>query len=474
MKKILISIALISSLIVSCDKDYLNEPKPTSSVSSSVIFTSRDGVNSFISGILRASRLELNLDRLDTGGLPSLYFARTVKGNDLVLGVQWYRFDYNNDNRDPTDKRTIFSWAFPYTMINELNILIKGINDSEDLSETDKDETLSQALTLRAFYYFQLAMEFQHTYSYDASLPAPPIYTSPALEGKAMSTLTEMYTLILSDLNDAVEKGADSRLDKSYINKNVTYGILARVNQVMGNWSAAEIAASKARIGYSLNASNYSNGFNNIEDEEWIWGIPQTVDQTITINTAPHSFTDNSNKIGYGEAFWNEDFVNRFSDTDVRNTFFDLFGLGDNSGSYKARASSKFKLTFDPDIPLMRSPEMLLIEAEAKARQDNDNEAATLLFSLQKNRDPKAVASGNSGTALIDEILVERRKELYGEIGVEWFDAKRLRKGITRTGNHRVKSPGNLLPDDKKFFLKVPQSEIDANDNIDASVNADR
>jgi hypothetical protein len=30
------------------------------------------------------------------------------------------------------------------------------------------------------------------------------------------------------------------------------------------------------------------------------------------------------------------------------------------------------------------------------------------------------------------------------------------------------------LPDDKKFFLKVPQSEIDANDNIDASVNADR
>ena len=95
-------------------------------------------------------------------------------------------------------------------------------------------------------------------------------------------------------------------------------------------------------------------------------------------------------------------------------------------------------------------------------------------FYAQKNRDPKAVASGNSGTALIDEILVERRKELYGEIGVEWFDAKRLRKGITRTGNHRVKSPGNLLPDDKKFFLKVPQSEIDANDNIDASVNADR
>jgi hypothetical protein len=242
----------------------------------------------------------------------------------------------------------------------------------------------------------------------------------------------------------------------------------------MGNWSEAEIAANKARIGYNLNSSDYSNGFIRIEDEEWIWGIPQTFDQTISINTAPHSFTDNSNKIGYGEAFWNEDFVNIFTETDVRNTFFDLFGLGINSGSYKARASSKFKLTFDPDIPLMRSPEMLLIEVEAKARQGKYSEAATLLFILQKNRDPNFVASGKTGMELINEILVERRKELYGEIGVEWFDAKRLRKGITRTGNHRIKAPGNLLPDDKKFFLKIPQSEIDANDNIDASVNNGR
>jgi hypothetical protein len=69
---------------------------------------------------------------------------------------------------------------------------------------------------------------------------------------------------------------------------------------------------------------------------------------------------------------------------------------------------------------------------------------------------------------------VERRKELYGEIGVEWFDAKRLRRGITRTGNHRILAAGSLTADDKKFFLKIPQAEIDANDFIDDSVNANR
>jgi hypothetical protein len=117
---------------------------------------------------------------------------------------------------------------------------------------------------------------------------------------------------------------------------------------------------------------------------------------------------------------------------------------------------------------------MLLIEIEAKARLGNENEAASLLLQLQQNRDPNAQASGNTGNALIEEILVERRKELYGELGVGWFDAKRLRRGITRTGNHRVGSPANLLPDDKKFFLKIPQKEIDSNEYIDDSVNSNR
>jgi hypothetical protein len=49
---------------------------------------------------------------------------------------------------------------------------------------------------------------------------------------------------------------------------------------------------------------------------------------------------------------------------------------------------------------------MLLIEIEAKARLGNENEAASLLLQLQQNRDPNAQASGNTGNALIEEILV--------------------------------------------------------------------
>jgi hypothetical protein len=471
MKKLHATLLVISLILLSgCEKGYLDEPKPTESVNSSVIFESQDGVEAFMSGILRESRGQF--ERTDAGGLYSMYFARVVKGNDLVLGYQWYLFDYENDNREPTYTRTIFSWEFPYYIINQLNQFINGVNNSSNLSDSVKEEFLGQAFALRAFYYFQLAMEFQHTYSYDLSLPAPPIYTEPAIEGKAMSTLGELYDFIINDLTTAVETAPATRNNKSYIDRNVVYAILARVYQVMGNWQQAANAAAIARQGYPLDSDQYPLGFDDMNATEWIWAMPQRADQTNYFYIAPHAFTDNIND-AYGLAFWNKDFVSLFSQTDIRNSFIDLYNVGD-ADQYFARASLKFTFDFSSDIPIIRSPEMMLIEIEANARMGKESEATNMLLSLQQNRDPNAKASGNTGEALIEEILVERRKELYGEMGVEWFDAKRLRRGITRTGNHRIGSAANLLPDDKKFFLKVPQKEIDANINIDESVNSNR
>ena len=102
----------------------------------------------------------------------------------------------------------------------------------------------------------------------------------------------------------------------------------------------------------------------------------------------------------------------------------------------------------------MRYPEMILIEAEAKYHQGFEQQAHNLLYTLQKDRDPEAVKSSNSGADLFEEILLERRKELYAELGVEWFDAKRLRRGITRDPNHR--QAFNVPRDSRLFFLKSP------------------
>lgn len=68
---------------------------------------------------------------------------------------------------------------------------------------------------------------------------------------------------------------------------------------------------------------------------------------------------------------------------------------------------------------VMRSDEMLLNAAEALARQGKEGEAKELLWQLQDLRNAKRTES--TGDQLIEDILVERRKELYGE-GFAVFD----------------------------------------------------
>ncbi|MEI6865113.1 RagB/SusD family nutrient uptake outer membrane protein [Flavicella sp.] len=463
----------ITLLTIGCSDDFLNDPKPTSSVTEEVIFSTRVGAEAFLSGIQRSFRTQFErYQRTDCGGIYSMYFARSVKGNDLIQGPTWFLYDYSNDNREPTYSRVGFTWDYPYFMINQANSLINGVTLSE-LPDTDKAELTAQGKTIRAFFYFQLAMEFQHTYSFDATLPAPPIYTELSLEGNPMSTLTEMYDLIISDLTSAVTNLNDTRLGKSYVNQSVASGILARVYLVTGNMTGAANAANMAYggdVNSVLDAASYGNGFDDITNSEWIWGSPQSSDQSNYYYLAPHAFTDHYSPAYFG-TYINVDFADLFSETDVRNLFVHTYE-NTTPTDYTYLTTTKFIFAFDSDMPLMRTSEMILIESEALLNS-NEDQAHNLLYALQLNRDSSAVKSTNTGDALLNEILIERRKELYGEIGVEWFDAKRLRRAIPRTGNHRL-IESDLEADDKKLFLKIPQAEIDANDYIDDSINTDR
>src|SRR5690606_3252975 len=119
---------------------------------------------------------------------------------------------------------------------------------------------------------------------------------------------------------------------------------------------------------------------------------------------APHAFTDH-NADGYFGTYINRDFVALFSNTDVRNLFETPYDATPANWNYYT--TTKFTFAFDSDMPLMRTPEMILIEAEAMFKQTREGDAHNLLYELQLNRDPSAVKSSNTGNALYEEILRE-------------------------------------------------------------------
>ncbi len=472
---------LVVTFLSSCSKEFLDEPQNTAGLPEPVVFSDKEIVQSFITGIYDRYKGQWDDDLAngvndsdpDTGGLYAMYFARTIKGNDLIHAPSWFLFDYAHENRGPTFRRTSFTWTFNFEIINYANVLINGVDKSPDLDEPTKKEFMAIGKAIRAFHYFQIALEFAPNYNSDPNSTRIPIYLEPATgasEGNAPSPLTDVYDLILSDLKEAIPDLPEERLGKSYINKSVANGILARVLLVtQDDWDLASSAAKAAYGGNATSAvvsTNWGNGFSDLTDQDWLWGHFQNgTNETNFFWMAPHVFLDHLS-VSFQATYINTNFRDEFSDTDVRKLFQDLYN---SSTPYREFITSKFVFTFASDVPLMRKSEMVLIDAEAQYNLGNEPEARNLLFALQKDRDPNATLSTNSGNALMNEILLERRKELYGEIGVEWFDAKRLRMPINRDAVHRVVV--NVPADSELFYLNIPQSEIDANPNMNESLN---
>ena len=111
---------------------------------------------------------------------------------------------------------------------------------------------------------------------------------------------------------------------------------------------------------------------------------------------------------------------------------------------------------------LARTSELFLMKAECEARKASPNFTAAqdALFVIQARAIPGAVKSTNTGTALIDEIMMERRKELVGE-GFRFTDILRLGLPLVRPN---IPGPNwspvmTLGAMDNKMIYPIPEPE---------------
>ena len=257
-----------------------------------------------------------------------------------------------------------------------------------------------------------------------------PLLLDNNLVGQPRATVEEVYTQVNKDLDDALTLLAGytrtGSAAKSNLNVNVVRGLKARVALVQQNWDAAATNAIAARAGFTLMTNaEYLSGFNNIDNQEWIWGSRQISDHNTFFYSyfAYISANFNSTVIRTQPRAINANLWNAIPATDIRKQVWDLTGAtvpvppGGARVPYQNKKFLAASATLSiGDVPYMRTAEMFLIEAEARARQGGQDAAArTALFNLLINRNPSYVLSTNSGQALIDEIMLNRRVELWGE-----------------------------------------------------------
>jgi hypothetical protein len=488
MKKyIIINLAILLVAGSSCNKDFL-DTYPTTSVAAADALASTQNAIAALNGIHRI--MYTQYDQQGQAGEGSNNIFRDLMGEDIVYPlangstglIGWMQW-VTHRNVNASDLRYLY--RFYYRLISNANILINGIDDVPGAA-SDKKMIKGQALVYRAWSHFQLVQLWGKRYDATAvpnnNLGVPLLLTN-TLEGQPRKTVEEVYTQINKDLDDAIVLLAgyvrSGTAAKSNFDVNVARGIKARVALTQQNWEVAATNAIAARTGYPLMTNaEYLSGFNNINNQEWIWGSRQISDHNTFFYSyfAYISCNFNSTVIRTQPRAINANLWNAIPSTDIRKQCWDLTGATvpvPPGGARVAYQNKKYLAASDAlsigDVPYMRTAEMLLIEAEARARQGQNSAAQTALFTLLRNRNPSYVQSTNTGQALIDEILLHRRIELWGE-GFRFTDLKRLNLPMTRVGipNHlpALIQVSTIPAGDIQWEFLFPQDEINQNKAI--------
>jgi starch-binding outer membrane protein, SusD/RagB family len=501
MKLKFIYILAVATLLTSCNDKFF-ETSPATQITTSEVFSSENNIDAFVNGAIRY--LLENSTSQDNPGLPAIFLTHEVMGEDAFARDGRYGFRDSYPYRDPFDnttRRCLFFWTLQYTSIDHANNIIANIH-LNDASKSSLKYLKGQGYALRAFNYLNLIRQYQFTYAKDANAKAIPIYTvptTPGTEPKPRATVKEVYDQILSDLSEAEKLlPGFTRTVKNRPDINVVYGLFARTYLTLEKWDLAAQYAAKARAGYSImSATQYTEGFNDVSNPEWIWGHPQTATQNkggssylAYIETTPYTTDANGTNLyyGYNSIMPDPYFVALFEKGDIRKSLFEI-AKQPAEAIYRHYRYKKFRNKYpnhEGHIVLMRSSEMLLIEAESKARLNDVTGAVSTLNILRRNRNLSDLSTGAfTQDGIINEILLERRRELWGE-GFRLYDILRLQtapvrkettetfvdtKGTTQTvrGHWITKFPDgtNLVPNSKYYLFPIPLNEINNNPNLD-------
>lgn len=475
----------------SCENDFL-DTVPTDEVAASEAVKTTTNAYAVLNGVHRSLYQRWN-DIQGNAGIGGHYIHLDCMGEDQVVHrEQWFNRVYKwTAGRSDTDFYSEFPWRTYYRIIANANVLINGVDNAQGSNE-DKKAIKGQALVYRAWAHYQLVQVYGERYKIgggNSQLGVP--YKKSELEEKLpRNTVEEVYTEINNDLDDAIallnglNYGGDK---KSNLGEGVARGIKARVLLTQGRWAEAANMASLARQGYTLmDFDTYKNGFqiNAASNPEFMWASIIAEDQNDRFGSFGGYMSRNfsSSAIRGNPRSINSLLYDQISNTDVRKTLWDPTGQHNDLPSGYSISSSHARYPYTSqkflavsasdsrvDVPHMRAAEMYLIEAEALARDNQDGLAAQTLYDLIITRDPNYTLSSNTGQALIDEIMIHRRVELWGE-GFRFLDLKRLNLPLDRTGaNHSAALAGNVLQvpaGDIRWEWLIPREEIDANPNM--------
>ena len=493
MKKINKSIygVLIAGLTLSAMTSCIDEAEPRSgSVTQKMLEESASATTAAVNGLPAYGKSVWDKGAHWSYGISAIMRIRDVMADDYVV----VDHDYNQFSPwaatiflGPSYLLGQFVYSYYYNYVLASNLVIGAVNP--DKATKEQLGNLGLGYAYRAANYLDMARMYEflptdvdpactNEQGYNVKNLTCPIVTDTlgekASRNNPRATHEEMFKFIESDLNNAEKYivNLTSNRNNTLPDLAVVYGLKARLYMWNEDYAKAKEYARKAIDTYGGtpmsedDATDTKKGFNDIT--KWMWGAQYTTEDRAVkfgiINFT--SFASNETVFGYAGAgpmnMIGKSFYDRISDTDWRKTMWKApagspleaknkyvdskmemkNGVMEDVSKFKKRIPTYGSLKFRPNqgnyaessigvvsaYPLMRVEEMYFIEAEAAERLAPGT-GITLLENFMKTyRDKQYVYTGSNA---IDEILFQKRIELWGE-GLSFFDIKRANVSVTR------------------------------------------
>jgi hypothetical protein len=485
MKKVIkgsIILALIL-LISGCTKDEWMNPAPITSLSDLTVFDTKDRIEAQVNGMYASlkngwhlgGRFQAYNDLRCDNFLPN-------SSNLVTLFATW-----NHSVISSTNEVQNF-WNNTYQTINVVNVFLEGLKGAWDegkvtgfLSQAEYNQYVSEALTIRAMCYFDLAQMYCKPYHMgngaNRGLPLRLVANKSA-EGNdlAPSTVAEVYGQILTDLNDAeglaTSDHGDGHLNITRVHKNTIIAFKTRVYLHMHNWpsvvsesgkivpAAAPFTATSG-VANAL-AADYASIFASPHaTKESVFSLPHTsANNAGTQNHLAHYFGS-----GSGESYYlvtgAGSLYNAMDAADARKVMIEIADGDPYLTKYRDQ------LTRADYAPVIRWAEVLLNRAEAIVRGGGTvTQAAVDLLNAVRVRSlatgAYTLADFANADAFYTAILQERNMEFLGE-GLRNMDLMRLGLTIPGKVSAGFGTVGAVPSTSQAYFWPVPDSELSYN-----------
>lgn len=450
MKKLLY-ISIASVALVACST--LNQ-EPSTSVSTSTAITSVDDLAYAING---AYYIATYGDQMSPAAEMAIYADVIGPDSDVKQGSG--QFCQKLHERSVTAKDSYDTYYYLYKGIANVN---KALEAAESLDDDAKLPYIAELYGMRGLFHFLLAMYYAPIPTSGSSNNLGIVLSKEvfAIDYKAArATLDETYQQIIDDLTKCIDDPkVETGIYDGHVNKWAALALRARAYLYWGKNDKA-LEDAETVIGYSpyelYTISNYVSSWSTQNEASEM--IMQFI-QDDNYNAQRYNPGYYTHPDGYTEYLVTDAFF-AFMKADVNDVRSNMVayrttenGKGVN-GNYPMKYPGKTGASvplYNNNIKVCRLSEVYLIAAEAALKAGNMTKATKYINDLRKNRITGYV---DVATLTIDDIINERRKELFAE-GQIAFD-------YWRNGKSFKCGPATFGPTDNKNVLPIPQDEID-------------